>query len=665
MSKKYNYNLPEESAEDLYENAPFGYISFLDDGTIFKINKTLLDLLGFEREEIVQVKRIQNLFRIGGKIYFETHFFPLIRMQGFVKEVNFDLLRKDGSYFPALFNVDQITALHSNISSYRASVIDITDRKKYEKVLIESRQKAEMATRAKAEFLSTISHEIRTPLNAIVGIGNLIHKTSLDDLQKEYARILKLSSESLLELVNNLLDLSKLEAHKVKLVERVFNLKDLLNVLIHTFKIKATEKDIELITEFPPGLPEHLLGDPIKLNQVLTNLIGNAIKFTGKGHVKLKINILEARGKKVLLLFEVSDTGIGIPRDKMEMIFAEFSQASYDVNLEYGGTGLGLTISQKLLQMHGSELKVSSEEGKGSKFSFALKYKLAEEVPLKTKKSYVKDLLRRSNARILVVDDNAINLYITSQYLQDWGLEHTTVKSGHAAISAVKEKKYDVILMDLHMPKMDGYETSSRIRELDLDKQPVIVALSASGRGDVNLKMKRAGIKAYVPKPFDPLELQEVIIHYLSENNKSFSKKFQPEISDPKEESKISSQPINAVNGSYDLASLIRMSKKDPEILKKLIDNSLDSIKKYHEEFMAASHSESEAALGELIHKYTMTLHMLKATKLTKFAMEYKELIPDVDKRPEKLQKKKLEVLEELEIITAALAGLEVEDLSF
>lgn len=429
MSYDYN-NPPEESAEDLYENAPFGYISFLADGTIFKINKTLLDLLGFKREEIVQVKRIQNLFRIGGKIYFETHFFPLIRMQGFVKEINFDLLRKDGSFFPALINVDQITGVNSNISSYRASVIDITDRKKYEKVLLESKEKAEMATRAKAEFLSTISHEIRTPLNAIVGVGNLIHKTSLDDLQKEYARILKLSSQNLLELVNNLLDLSKLEARKVKLEERVFNLKDLLNVIIHSFKIKAAEKNISLISEFPDDLPEHLLGDPIKLNQVLTNLIGNAIKFTREGHVKLEINIPEAGEKKILLQFKVSDTGIGIPTDNLEMIFTEFSQASYDVNLEYGGTGLGLTISQKLLQMHGSELKVESEEGKGSEFSFELRYKLADAIPAKNKKSNVKELLRKSNARIMVVDDNATNLFITSQYLEDWGLEPYHSKFG-------------------------------------------------------------------------------------------------------------------------------------------------------------------------------------------------------------------------------------------
>src|SRR5690606_16399563 len=308
MTNDINNNPPRESAEDLYENAPFGYVSFLADGTIFKINKTLLDLLGFARKEIVQVKRIQDLFRIGGKIYFETHFFPLIRMQGFVKEINFDLVRKDKTFFPALLNVDQITGANSNLSSYRASVIDITDRKKYEKVLIESRQKAENATRAKAEFLSTISHEIRTPLNAIVGIGNLIHNTSLDELQKEYARILKLSSESLLELVNNLLDLSKLEAQKVKVEERVVNLKDLLNVVFHSFNLKAAEKNIELKTEFPGELPEYLLGDPVKLNQVLTNLIGNAIKFTRQGYVQLKIEILESGDKKIFLKFTVIDT---------------------------------------------------------------------------------------------------------------------------------------------------------------------------------------------------------------------------------------------------------------------------------------------------------------------------------------------------------------------
>ncbi|HSP40143.1 MAG TPA: histidine kinase dimerization/phospho-acceptor domain-containing protein, partial [Gillisia sp.] len=190
MGENFFNNLPQESAEELYENAPCGYISFLPDGTIFRINNTLLHLLNYEKkDELLEVKKIQDLFKIGGKIYFETHFFPLIKMQGFIREINFDLVKKDGTYFPALLNVNQIIVADGSLTVFRASVLDITDRKKYEKVLLEGKEKAEEATRAKAEFLSTISHEIRTPLNAIVGIGNLLQKTSLEELQKEYARI--------------------------------------------------------------------------------------------------------------------------------------------------------------------------------------------------------------------------------------------------------------------------------------------------------------------------------------------------------------------------------------------------------------------------------------------------------------------------------------------
>src|SRR5690606_16917479 len=230
--------------------------------------------------------------------------------------------------------------------------------KNYERELIAARKKAEETSRAKAAFLSMISHEIRTPLNAILGIGNLFHKTSLNAQQKEYARILLNSSENLLGLVNNLLDMSKIESHKVKLEKLPFSVTDLLEVLISTFQVKCDEKHIELRVILPENLPEHLLGDPYKLNQVLTNLLGNAIKFTKEGYVKLEISILDLSEKKIFLRFAVSDTGIGIAEDKFEAIFDEFSQASYDVGLKYGGTGLGLTISQRLLQLHGSEMQL-------------------------------------------------------------------------------------------------------------------------------------------------------------------------------------------------------------------------------------------------------------------------------------------------------------------
>lgn len=658
MENRSSNNLPEESAEDLYENAPFGYISFLADGTIYKINKTLLSLLGYEKEDILQTKKIQSLFRIGGKIYFETHFFPLIKMQGYVKEINFDLVRKDGSYFPALLNVNELPGSEPETSSYRASVIDITDRKKFEKVLMESKERAERATRAKAEFLSTISHEIRTPLNAIVGIGNLLHKTSLDDLQKEYARILQLSSENLLELVNNLLDLSKLDARKVSLEERVFSLQDLLELLIHSLKIKAAEKNIQLLTEFPKDLPDHLIGDPLKLNQVLTNLIGNAIKFTHKGSVHLKIKILESREGKVVLQFAVHDTGIGIPRDKLKAIFNEFSQASYDVNLEYGGTGLGLTISQKLLQMHGSELKVESEEGKGSKFSFDLEYKTSSIAPTNSKRSRVSEASNVSDAKVLVVDDNPTNLFIISQYLQEWNLEHNAVSSGPAAIDAVQKQPYDIILMDLHMPKMDGYETSIRILELELEKKPVVIALSASGRGDLNVKMSRAGISVYVPKPFDPVELQEIILHFLNENSEEKHQKILVSEKDPSS----AGSSIEKRKESFDLTRLVKLSRQNPKILQKLILNSLRSINKYRDEFSSAANEADHKKLEKLIHKNKMTLHYIQVQKLPEVVESYRALLEDPETEPNDLQEKKKEVLTQFEDVISGLQAVKADN---
>lgn len=654
MDTNFRQNLPHESAEDLYENAPCGYISFLGDGTIFRINNTLLHLLGYEdKEELLRVKKVQDLFRIGGKIYFETHFFPLVKMQGYVKEINFDLVKKDASFFPALINVNQISATGSGPVTYRTSVLDITDRKKYEKVLLEGKERAEEATRVKAEFLSTISHEIRTPLHAIVGIGNLIQDTSLDKLQKEYARILQFSSANLLELVNNLLDLSKLDAHKVKLEKKGFNLNELLEGIIHTFKLRANEKKIDLKGDFPEHLPNYLLGDPIKLKQILTNLLGNAIKFTRQGSVTLKIEEVNKDKDAVSLNFTISDTGIGIPKDKLKIIFQEFSQASYDVNLEFGGTGLGLTISQKLLQMHGSELKVSSEEEKGTDFSFILNFKRLKDPHQPQKSSGLKENLAATGARVLVVDDNPVNLFITSQYLESWGLTYKTVESGIAAKKAILEKDFDIILMDLHMPKMNGYEASKAIRELRPTPPPVIIALSASGRGDINLKMKRAGINAYVPKPFNPSELQEVMLQFL--NGKSgdvihSEKKPNPEYIQPPKDQNISTPGSLPVG----LEKFLELAKGNKEIYDKLIENSRQSIINLQKEFSETVFDLKGEKLSQLMHKNTMTLHYLQAQHLSQLMEDFREALRK-EKKGQELEKSKNLVIKELTHILGIL----------
>ena len=656
--------IPVETAEELYENAPCGYVSFTTDGTIFNINNTLLSWLGFSKKEVINVKKFNSLFKIGGKIFFETHFFPLIRIQGFIKEVNFDIVRKDKSIFPGLLNVNEIASTANGPKIYRATVFDITDRKIYENELLEAKKKAESASRAKAEFLSTISHEIRTPLNAILGIGNLIQKTPLNEQQEEYARILLLSSESLLSLVNNLLDLSKIESKKVKLEQKPFDLADLVEVLVSSFEVKAREKGINFLTDFEEDLPWDLIGDQVKLNQILTNLLGNAIKFTDSGYVKFKITTIEKEVKNVVLRFVVADTGMGIPEDKLETIFREFAQASYEVNLNYGGTGLGLTISQKLLQLYDSEMRLESEKGKGSEFSFDIKFQRNEE--------QVEDLESASKkgssqlfqtTRILVVDDNPVNIYIISEYLKEWNLVNDAAESGSEALELVQEKEYDLILMDLHMPQMDGYETSKAIRNLKLAKQPVIVALSASGRGDVNLKQRRAGINDYVPKPFKPEELFKALAHHLEVSKSEPENTVPPESTEEKKKKEGKEKPAASESFHFDLSKFIKMANHQPEYLEKFISSTADAFEEYKQEFQAAMKENSSTKVKELLHKSTMSIFYIRANNLTCLLEEYVELLSEEEQDNILLDEKALEVTDHFDQLITGLRAVNAAEL--
>lgn len=657
-------DLPSETVEELYENAPCGYISFVRDGTIVKINKTLLSWLGYDKEEVLYVKKIQSFLNIGGRIFFETHFFPLIRIQGFIKEVNFDLVRKDKFSFPALLNVNEIANPEGNPVAYRATIFDITDRKKYEKELLHAKKIAESAARAKAEFLATISHEIRTPLNAILGIANLIHKTPLNDQQKEYARILKLSSDNLLGLVNDILDFSKIEAGKVKLEEKIFAIKDVVDTLIHTLEVKAKEKKIELKAELDEALPDYLIGDPLKLNQILTNLIGNAIKFTSIGFVKLDMHVLNKDKKNVLLQFKVTDTGVGIPKDKLETIFEEFSQASYDVNLKYGGTGLGLTISQKLLQLYGSKMEVQSEEGRGAEFSFAIKFSISKEKP--TEKSVHSNNLDRhifDSVKILVVEDNPVNIYIISEYLKEWNLTFESVETGVQAIQSVQQNEYDLILMDLQMPEMNGYQTSEAIRRLSLPKQPAIIALSASARGDISDKLRLSGINDYVSKPFNPADLYKAIVYHLK--NYGNEEKQNLMMAPPQEEEveKAEELPVNTSASPFDLSHYVKVAKNRADVLEGLIKKTTDAFEEYKEQFAAAVENKDIGTLEDLIHKSKMAIYYIQAKELEKVMHESKELLDKEEQDASHIQEKLRELTAEFEKVIQGLKSVNASDL--
>mgnify|MGYP003113179040 CR=1 FL=1 len=657
-----------ETAEELYENAPCGYVSFLTDGTIYNINSTLLSWLNFNKEEMIYLRKFPDLFKIGGQIFFETHFFPLIRMQGFIQEINFDIVRKDRSTFPGLINVIEIPAKEQNPITYRATIFDITDRKKYEVGLMDAIRKAEINSHSKAEFLSTISHEIRTPLHAILGIGNLLSKTHLNEDQKEYAKILLQSSENLLELVNNLLDLSKIEAQKVKLEKREFNITSIAKMLQQTFSLKAAEKNIDLLVNIDSNVPQELIGDPIKLSQILTNLIGNSIKFTKTGSVSIVIKLLEKTDNKGLLAFKVCDTGIGIPQDKLEAIFQEFSQASYEVNLEYGGTGLGLTISQKLLHLHNSEMKVQSKEGHGSEFSFDIWYHLnANYSPYKDRKISIKDRKILETSRVLVVDDNPSNIYITTQFLNDWKLENESANSGREAIDMLKEKHFDLVLLDLHMPKLNGYKTAQEILALNLDKQPVLIALSASERGEINYKLKKAGFQDHVPKPFQPEKLLEILVHYLHNPdremiiNSSLSNldlEEELETSEASIPNESTSQNNQTQYPSYDIKKFVKMANSNPIHLDKFIQSTLSAMITYEEEFREAIEAKSADKLENLMHKCTMTIFYIEADNLSKLFEEALVILDKEEIDLKLLQKKSNKCITEFKKIIEGLKGL-------
>ncbi len=614
-----------ESAEELYHDAPCGYISFSNTGIIYNLNATLLNWLGYDRDEIIGKVKIQDLFNMGGKIFFETHFFPLIRIQGFANEINFDIRKKDRSTFPALINVKEIQGSKVDNNRYRATIFDITDRKKYEQELINSKRKAEQNSKAKADFLATISHEIRTPLNAILGIGNLLSKTPLNKKQKEYADILKVSSENLLNLVNNLLDLSKMDAKQMKLEKKSFSIRILVDSLIASLELKCKEKGIGLYAQIDDDIPDYITGDPIKLTQILTNLLGNAIKFTCEGEIKLAIDLVNIDSKNTIIHFRVVDTGIGIPEDKLESIFKEFAQASFDVNLELGGTGLGLSISQKLLQLHNSKMEVKSEIGKGSEFSFQIQYQVYDSANPKAKQIFdrieTEDL---DSVKVLVVEDNPINVFVISEYLKDWKIKFDTAEDGQKAIEAVKRDTYDVVLLDLNMPIMNGFDAASTIRGLQLDAQPAILALSATSRENVQDQISRVGIDDFISKPFGPDDLYKVLSHYIK------TKPDLPQLYEgTKEISNLEEEDFSLTHSqaSFDLSRFVKMTHKKPEFLKKFVINTASSFEGYLDDFLSAVEQKNPKMISDLIHKSTMSVYYIQSDHLVELLRACQEYL--------------------------------------
>jgi CheY-like chemotaxis protein len=375
---------------------------------------------------------------------------------------------------------------------------------------------AENAVKAKQQFLSNMSHEIRTPMNAIIGFTKVLLKTDLSDKQKEYLTSIKMSGDALIVLINDILDLAKVDAGKMTFEQIPFRLSLSIAAMLHLFETKIQEKNLTLIKEYDPRIPDVLVGDPVRLHQIILNLVSNAVKFTSTGKISVSIQLLSEDDEKVKIKFSISDTGIGIARDKIINIFDNFQQASSGTSRLYGGTGLGLAIVKQLVEPQNGTISVKSKIDVGSTFSFILPFQKTKEDVVVVPQLVELDP-EITNVKVLVVEDIALNQLLMRTLLDEFGFECEIVANGKIAIEMLLVKSYDIILMDLQMPEMNGFETTEYIRHTMNSLVPIIALTADVTTADLT-KCKAVGMNDYIAKPVDDRLLYSKIVGYVKKN---------------------------------------------------------------------------------------------------------------------------------------------------
>ena len=472
------------------------------------VNDLALTMLGYSRDELIG-SNMYDLLPSAQRGVAEKNFLRRILEEKFVR-AEIQLLKKNGELVPIEMNA----ALLPDGSIY-GSCRDITERQRFEAALIQAKEDAEAANTAKSEFLATMSHEIRTPMNGIIGMTELALDTYLAPEQREYLELVKFSSYSLLGIINDILDFSKIESGKVVLEKIDFEIKELLASCLKAMAVRASQKGIELVYKIDSAVPDVLIGDPGRLHQIITNLVGNAIKFSERGEIILDVQLAHQTSESVEIYFAVTDHGIGIPLEKQASIFNPFSQADASTTRKYGGTGLGLTISSRLVHSMQGILEVNSVVGKGSTFHFNAKFEKG------VNKATEVEMPNLSGLRVMIIDDNAINRHFFSDTLKNWGMHPVLAKSGNAALSLLKDaaqknEQVDLILLDVCMPEMDGFDFLLQFKSNAQGAIPKVIVLSSAGSPDDARKCREMGIREYVTKPVSQNELLTSIVAAMS-----------------------------------------------------------------------------------------------------------------------------------------------------
>jgi PAS domain S-box-containing protein len=588
--------------QSILDNTPL--IIFIKnlEGKYLLANKTYKEFFQFTEEEIIGKTDFELVSEESAIRYKEIDEYVIQKQKNAETE---ETVQREGVEKNLLIVKFPLFDKNNNIYGIGGIASDITERHLYGLHLIESKRKAEMAEQLQEQFLANMSHEIRTPMNGIIGMTNILLTTSMSAEQKDFLEVIKKSSDNLLILINDILDLSKIKSGKLRIEKIDFRLRETLENTISAFRVLINEKGLTLRTSVELDVPDSLVGDPHRLNQVLNNLLSNAIKFTSIGEINLEIKTLFQDKNEVDLLFSVSDTGIGISKEKLEYIFESFSQAETGTSRKFGGSGLGLSITKKLIELQNGSIDVTSEPGKGTSFSFKLKYqKAAQAVSIqygnKKQDSFNEEGL--SEKRILVVEDNAANQKVIYHMLSKAGIEADLADNGKVAIQLLEDGfQYDLIIMDLQMPEMDGFETTSYIRQkLELDVP--IIAMTASSLRNEKIKCLRLGMNEYMNKPFVPAELFRELRRFLLKKEETSAELNKPVLNNAPSEK------------LYSLNHLIELD--DVDCLCEVLELFLESTPVIMAEIKESIVEENWEEVYKLSHKIKSSLGILQMSKI-------------------------------------------------